>query len=93
MAKQATKATVHHIGKVEVVEPVERSFNGVRKALFEDWDKLRRSEISTDKARASSRMADSIINTVNTEITSFKIAKNYGVAPLLLQNAAPKDED
>ena len=73
-------------------EPIDRSFNGVRQALFEDWDKLRRGEISTDRARASSRMADSIINVVQTELVNIKVARTYGIAPLLLQAAKVEDD-
>jgi hypothetical protein len=65
-------------------EPVDRSFSGIRNALFDDWDRLRGGKISTDQAKSSARMADVILGSVETQLEAMRAAKSFGMAPLLM---------
>lgn len=65
---------------------VERSFSGIREALFDDWDRLRQGKISTDNAKASARMADVILGSVETQIETIKVSKQHGLSPLLVES-------
>lgn len=65
---------------------VERSFSGIREALFDDWDRLRQGKITTDNAKASARMADVILGSVETQIETIKVSKLHGLSPLLVES-------
>ena len=69
----------------EPASPVERSFSGIRDALFEEWDRLRNGQTTSENARAAARMADVILGSVETQLEALKFAKTNAHAPLMLK--------
>jgi hypothetical protein len=67
-------------------EGVQRSFEGIRMALFDEWDRLRNGQTTADNAKACARMADVILSSVETQLEALKYTRaNSGSAQLLLK--------
>ena len=54
---------------------VIRSSLGLRDALFDELDKLRKNEVDPAHANATSRLADQICNTVQLELDVYRFSK------------------
>lgn len=63
---------------------VERSFSGIRNALFEDWDLMRQGKIDIELAKASSRMAHEILASVPIQLEAMRFEHEFGNTPKLL---------
>lgn len=68
----------------EPAEGVDRSFAGIRMALFDEWDRLRNGQTTADNAKACARMADVILNSVETQLEALKYTKANAQAERLL---------
>lgn len=79
------KATKEAAAPSEPADAVDRSFNGIRDALFDEWDRLRNGKTTPDTAKAAARMADVILASVETQLETLKFAKTHAQAPLLLK--------
>jgi hypothetical protein len=65
---------------------VQRSFDGIRSALFDEWDSLRSGNTTADNAKAASRMADVILKSVETQLETLKFSSTHSQqAGLLLK--------
>jgi hypothetical protein len=52
---------------------IKQNHIGLRKALFEDWTKLRLKAISPAEAQASAAMASIILKSVSLELTTRRL--------------------
>lgn len=56
------------VAKVVATKPIERSFHGLREALFDEIDGLRNGTSKPDKANSTSRLAAEIVRSVSAQI-------------------------
>jgi hypothetical protein len=63
---------------------VDRSFAGIRNALFDEWDKMRNGTTTSDKARAAARMGDVILHSVETQLETLRFIKTNSETQQLL---------
>lgn len=59
----------------------KRTSAGLRDSLFEELDMLRRGESNPAKANAVSKLADTIISTVEMELQAQRILTQFGKNP------------
>lgn len=62
-----------------------RTAQGLRDALFDEWEALRRGESTPQKARATALLAGQIISSVRMEIdyaTAIASGQNLGIQPM-----------
>lgn len=63
---------------------VDRSFDGIRSALFDEWDSLRAGNTTADNAKAASRMAHVILASVETQLETLKFTSTHSSQAALL---------
>lgn len=65
--------------KNELASPITRSTSGLRTALFEEMEALRRGDSNAQRARSVAMMANSILQSVQVEIEYHKyVSANRG---------------
>lgn len=71
------------MAKMNGTKPIERSFEGLREALFDEIDGLRNGTSKPDKANSTARLAAEIVRSVGTQIDVIKLGAQRGTAGLL----------
>jgi hypothetical protein len=65
---------------------IERSFDGIRGALFDEWDAMRSGTATTETVKAASRAAHAIMETLSVQLETIRYTQtNAGAVDKLLK--------
>lgn len=66
------------IPKIVKVAPIGRSFNGLREALFDEFDHLRSGKIKPERANAAARISAEITKSVAVQCELLRLTTRNG---------------
>ena len=64
--------------KIIKATPIDRSFNGLREALFEEFDNLRSNKTKPERANSAARLAGEITKSVAVQCELLRLTTRNG---------------